>query len=434
VNASDRRLTPIELITYAAGAAIALVGIVAPRRIWAFPVDGLPPLALPVLVLVALGAALWSRAQLSARRERAPLHGVAVFAIAALVLWLLRCRMTYGDARTVERLVGDGVLFVKREPLSPAVFVLVHRSLGGVFGWTPVVSVQVVNTLAGAFGVVVLVGLARRIAGRAAAPAAVVLVGCGSVQLFAGYVEMYTLSTVCMLAGLACGLDALAGRRGPIAAFALWTLSCMFHLSGVVFLPAMLWLAYHAGLRRFDRRALVAGLRLASVTVVPAIALYVVMRWVGYEGAGEPGMGGGDGGMFVPLFELSGMTRYLMFRPAHLLAIANEQLLVAPLGIVTMLAGAACALRRRRLEPAPVYLGLVAAGFLLLTVTWNPDFGPLKDWDLFGPVGFYLGVAGVALLAAHLRDEPARLHALLWFVAIVNVSRALPFVLYNAGM
>lgn len=111
-----------------------------------------------------------------------------------------------------------------------------------------------------------------------------------------------------------------------------------------------------------------------------------------------------------------------------------------------VLAGTAFALRgarwRRWRTPdarglpfvAHVYLGLIATSFLALTVIWNPDFGPLKDWDLFAPVGFYLGVSGIALLARHLADEPERLNAVLWFVAIVNLSRALPFVLYNAGL
>lgn len=440
------RLTPIEATTYAAGAMVAVLGIASPPQIWAFPVAGLSPLVPPLLVLAALGAALWSRVHPAPRRERASMHPVVTFAIAAVVLWLLRSTELYGDAKNVRRLVGEGALFIKREPLATTLFVLVHRTFGSVLGWAPIVSIQVVNTLAGALGVVVLAGLARRIAGRASAPAIVALVGCGAVQLFAGYVELYTLSTVCMLASLACGLDALAGRRDLVVAFGLWTLSCMFHLSGIVFLPAMLWLAYHAGFRRPGSRALATSIRLAAVTVVPALVLYVAMRWVGYAGADETGVGGGDGGMFVPLFELTGMTRYLMLRPGHLLAIANEQLLVAPLGIVMVLGGTLFALHRGRWRTwrtpdtrglplvAQFYLGLISTGFLALTVIWNPDFGPLKDWDLFGPVGFYLGVSGIALLARHLDDEPEHLNALLWFVAIVNVSRALPFVLYNAGL
>jgi hypothetical protein len=83
---------------------------------------------------------------------------------------------------------------------------------------------------------------------------------------------------------------------------------------------------------------------------------------------------------------------------------------------------------------ALVYLGLVASAFFALTVIWNPDLGALMDWDLFGPVGFYLTICGIALLARQLGDEPARLSAVLWVVAAVHLSRGLPFVLHNAGL
>lgn len=425
------RVTPIEAVAYAAGVGIAVLELIAPRGIWSFPVRGLPSVVFPAAVLAMLVAAWSSR---TPPAERPPARAPVVFAIAVIVLWLVRCRELYGDAMHVESLVYGGVVFVKREPLMPAVFLLAHRAIGAPFGWNPLVTIQLVDTIAGALGILALLALARRIAGPARVPAAAALVGCGAVQLFAGYVELYTLSTVCMLASLVCGLDALAGRRGPVPAFALWTLSCMFHLSGLVFVPAMVWLGLRTG-----RRSVV---RILAVTVAPAIALYVAMRCLGYAGADEAGFGGGDGHMFVPLFEQSGLAHYLMLRPQHLLAIANEQLLVAPLGLVLVVAGAlGGGWRGKRTGPAAalgidahVYLGLVASAFFGLTVIWNPDFGPLRDWDLFGPVGFYLTICGVALLARALADQPARLHALLWFVAAVHLSRALPFVLSNAGL
>ncbi len=151
--------------------------------------------------------------------------------------------------------------------------------------------------------------------------------------------------------------------------------------------------------------------------------------------------------MFVPLFAKEGMSQYLFFRAQHLSAIANQQMLVAPLGILVVVAGTVGVLRGGRWRAwreastasglgfdAQFYLGLVATGYLALTLIWNPDLGALRDWDLFGPVGFYLNLWGVALLARHFGGEPRRLTALLAFVAVVNLSRALPFLLHNAGL
>lgn len=412
-----QRLSPVELAIYVAGVAIAAVELIAPAGVWSFPPRALPLVVFPITIVAALAVALLYHPPLRPVGRRWP--ALAIYIVAAIALWLLRTRELCGDGMVVERLVYEGQWFVKREPLTPAVYLAAQRAFGNVLGWNPLETVRVVNTLAGAAGVVALVQLARRIAPDARAAATVALVGSAATQLFAGYIELYTLSTVCMLWSIVLGLDALAGKRRSEPACALWTLSCMFHLSGLVFVPAIAWLAWHT--RRW--------LAVAAVTVLPAIALALVMHATGYAGADEAGFGGGDGQMFVPLFELHGLSRYLMLRPAHLLAIANEQLLVAPLGLVMLLAG----LRGAR-DRTLIYLVLIGAGFFALTVIWNPDYGPLRDWDLFGPVGFYLAIAGIALVAHRLAAEPRRLAALLWFVAIVQLSRALPFVLHNANL
>jgi hypothetical protein len=442
-------MKPLELAIYTTGVVVAGLALLAPQPVWRFDVGVVPAWSFTAMVSVALCTALVLRQ----RRDNAVSGGAAesrnvhpswttqilTFAVAAACLWLVRCERIYGDAQAITGFITEGVLFHKREPLSPTLFLLAHRSVGAALGWEPRLTIQVVNTLAGALGVVALVGIARRITGpgHVGRAATAVLVSSGAIQLFAGYVENYTIPTVCMLYSIAFGLDALAGRREFSAAVGLWVASCMFHLGGLVLLPAMAWLVWQAW--RGDTRG--SMLRLLSVTILPALVLYALMHYLGFHRSEERGFGGGDGLMFVPVFEQSGMSQYLLFRPAHLLAIANQQLLVAPLGIVMFVAGVICALRRRPwraliAEPsgsALVFLGLVAGGFLCLTLIWNPDLGPLRDWDLFGPVGFYLNIFGVALIAHQLRSSPRAMIAMLWFVAAVNLSRALPFVLHNAG-
>jgi len=414
-----QRLSPVEIAIFVAGAGVAVLELIAPAGLWSFPLRALPLVVFPITVLAALAAALFYAPPPRAPHRRWP--SWAIYALAAVALWLLRTRELYGDGMVVERLVYEGQWFVKREPLTPTIYLAAQRAFGNALDWNPLETVRVVNTLAGAAGIVALVQLARRIAPATRAAAATALVGSAATQLFAGYIELYTLSTVCMLWSIVLGIDALSPqrKRQPAPACALWMLSCMFHLSGLVFVPAIAWLAWHT--RRW--------LAIAAVTLLPALALALVMHATGYAGADETGFGGGDGQMFVPLFELHGLSRYLFLRPAHLLAIANEQLLVAPLGLVMLLAG----LRTAR-DRTLIYLVLIGTGFFALTVIWNPDYGPLRDWDLFGPVGFYLTLAGIAVVAHRLATEPRRLAAVLWFVAIVQLSRSLPFVLHNANL
>jgi hypothetical protein len=451
-------LTPLESLVFVGGLVVAGVAAFPPPGLWKFAVRGVPAWSFPVLVVLALVAALWARRGASAPgstpperpRARRLALGLGAFALAAVALWALRCQKLYGDGGAITGFVTQGVLFHKREPLSPTVFLLVQRGLGDALGWAPRETIQIVNTLAGALGVLALLGLARRIAGFARGPrlaASVALVGCGAIQLFAGYVENYTLPTVCMLGSLVFGLDALAGRGGLTRAFFLWTLACMFHLSGIVFAPAMLWLLFHAGWGG-DLRRIPAGRRCGcsasrwgprwcwarswrtSVSTAPRSRVSAAAT-AACSCRSSPKRACRSTCSSARSTCRPSPTSRCSWRPWH------------PRGRRRHGGGAAArpVAEWRAASTAPglgfdaqFYLGLVATGYLALTLIWNPDLGALRDWDLFGPVGFYLNLCGVALLARHFGGEPRRLTALLAFVAVVNLSRALPFLLHNAGL
>lgn len=105
--------------------------------------------------------------------------------------------------------------------------------------------------------------------------------------------------------------------------------------------------------------------------------------------------GGGDGRMFVPLFEVT--TRwehYTMFSWAHLLDWLNMQMLTAPVtlgGLVIV--GASLGMNSqsataKRAETSSernevVFLALCTGLYWLFTWVWNPDYGGQRDWDLF---------------------------------------------------
>jgi hypothetical protein len=97
--------------------------------------------------------------------------------------------------------------------------------------------------------------------------------------------------------------------------------------------------------------------------------------------------GGGDRRWFVPLFRTTTkFEHYTMFSLGHLRDIANEQLLVAPTILPGLILVAILAWSRlQRRDPVLRLLVLMAVCYLLLAVTWNPDYGGQRDWDLFAP-------------------------------------------------
>jgi hypothetical protein len=202
---------------------------------------------------------------------------------------------------------------------------------------------------------------------------------------------------------LPAALLALAMWMHPLAAFLLPTL------------PAAL------ALRRdtFRNTLRDAGAMLGAGLLVSALVASVFLwegysweRWVVARGQ----LGGVDPGLFKPLLEAAGPNEYYPILSAqHLGAVAQQQLLVAPLSLaVCVLAWIAF---RGRWQAARREIALVAVATLsalLFSVTWNPDLGARRDWDLLSLPPIPLGLLAGALLASGWpldRDDATRPHA-----------------------
>jgi hypothetical protein len=459
-SAQPRMGTLPERTLWVASIGAASAATFGVRHLWRWPQKALDPWWLLLWVVLAVLSApvlvrAYRRLEFGPRMPRTipwRLFGVALGLGLVVLLsgWLyeLRPKRFYGDAGAVVRFVKRGDWFHKREPLSPAFFLGFHRLYGEGQGWRAIDSVHVVTAIAGAFGLWAillwgqLIADRRRLLGFAAFFA---VATAGTFQLFAGYIENYTVPTVFALWSLYFGTRAYVQGGSVIPAAVCFTLGAMTHLSVLTLGPGLAWLVLH---RHYDADAASGKLRqlfslktlsLLSVTIVPAIALYFVMEHVGYLRANEDGFGGGDGLMFVPWSAKEGMSRYLFFDTKHLRAIVNLQMLVAPVALITAVAFGLGFVKtswtNRRSRPVPEgllpFLALSALGYFALTLIWNPDLGAKRDWDLFGPVGYYLSILAVATVVRYFKDRPGRAFAALLVIGAVNLTRTLPFVLHN---
>ncbi len=116
-----------------------------------------------------------------------------------------------------------------------------------------------------------------------------------------------------------------------------------FHPSSIWLVPSLLYLLY-AGMVGTTGRAARRGRLLASIAapyLVVGVGVLLLME-AGGHGAGAllgaDAPGGGDKRWFVPLFEATTKwEHYTMFSWAHLLDIANEEMLVAPVVLPSLL-------------------------------------------------------------------------------------------------
>jgi hypothetical protein len=104
----------------------------------------------------------------------------------------------------------------------------------------------------------------------------------------------------------------------------------------------------------------------------------------------------------IELFQtVTRLEYYTYFSLPHLGAVIQEQLLIAPLALLTIcIIGVAAWPGVRKLAgavPALITLAVGAASMFFFTISWNPDLGPRDDWDLLG-----LSALPLTLLAAYL--------------------------------
>jgi hypothetical protein len=356
----------------------------------------------------------------------------AVVAGALLVFSLFPVQYSEGDSSEFDQKIPKGAIWRERELLD---FYLKARLWRLLEAWLPRPSqlYALVATLAGGVYVAgaLLLGRALGRTRREGWVLAVGLCAIGNILLFFGYVESYALVQVASLFVLWACWQYAQGRLSFGAVGALATLAPLFHGSALWWGPAVLaaWLVRAARLPRATRwrTALREGAEGVAVGAAMILVLFSVMVIDGYDlerfHTGLAEMGGADGRTMMPLFTLvSPYEHYPYFSWAHLGAIVQEQLLTAPLALITIgivLALAWPGVRRMAgAVPGLVALAVAGAAMFFYSTAWNPDLGPRSDWDLLSLSALPLTLLAVYLL---LRLPPGRARRLA-LTAYLSVS------------
>jgi hypothetical protein len=385
--------------------AVALVGLhlAAPRlgevNAWGlWPATVLPPAWRWGLALLVV-AAVWAGPKLPVPRWRppGPWARIGVALAAGVLFYLFRLRhLRWGDAYILVNAIPHPdvrLTYVWQAPLD----VYLHARLWALgnawFGWPdPMPVYWIIGALAGVAFVWTLLGLAAWLGRNTVERILIVglIATLGTMQLFFGYVENYSIMTLGVLVYLWLALRALKGEVGLVWPAAALALTNAFHPSTLALAPSLLLLAWQRdrlGVEASRWRAL-AGLIVPYALVGAGVLALMTAGGHGLDAlAGADYPGGGDRRWFVPLFTVqTRWEHYTMFSLGHLADIVNQQLLVAPViwpGLILCAALAGWRVPWR--DPAFRLLAAMAGGYLLLILTWNPDYGGQRDWDLFAP-------------------------------------------------
>jgi hypothetical protein len=279
----------------------------------------------------------------------------------------------------------------------------------------------------------------------------------GSVQLFFGYIENYTLISLGLILTLYLGVRCLRGEISLAWPSLTLSITNAFHPSTAILWPAMGYVAWRvaghqssAGASTPQRRGRPSEW---AKLILPPILVFAALSALMASGGHGPGAmlvddrpGGADSIPFVPLFQVTTeWQHYTMFSLAHLLDWANEHFLISPFGLPLLLLALVSRLTRQTSAERPggdegiiPFVTIASLVYLFLTFVWNPDYGGRKDWDLFAPSAFvYTSLAAYLLIRHYVgdqRESPERKYALAQVARLLIAASALhtiAWIYYN---
>jgi len=350
-------------------------------------------------------------------------------------LWLSLAAASVGwGLREQNYFMGDGLALIENvckpfylhpnEPLDFFTHQLFHRLLGLIGLQDGALAYALLAVLL----LPVFLWLALRMAvllcpvSRERTAVFMILAFSGTLQLFLGYVESYTLVNlfVCLFLYLGIKLLSEGGGGHPWALSAAAVLAALSHLSAVMLLPAMLfvWLYSH---RTAERRASSA----MSRDFIIILALFVLGALVGLLLFNPRGL--------TPLWpsRLSDQAPFTLYDPRYLGFKFNLLLMIAP---ATFLLTASVLGGWRRLErserPVFYFLLLSAVGTLFFFFSANAMLG-IRDWDLLCLPALPF-TAFSAWVFLHLRRAAPGRPLWLGVLALTAAAQILAFARINA--
>jgi Flp pilus assembly protein TadD len=357
------------------------------------------------------------RADSARNRVRQPGRDIAIAGAAAVIFWLVRTPYHFlGDGRLMIRLLDQGRWFHATSPLDRLLhhgFLLAARPL---LGWDAALVYAVLSVVAGFAFTLAALRLGTILRHRLFVTTA--LLSLGTVELFLGYAESYSLATAAILVYVVLALDHLSGHRRFVWVGAALAIGVALHSALLFLVPSFVYLMLGKREKDAGRRPphLLPGIAFLGLILVLVVA--VLLRGTG-------------GLMLLPIWS-RGNAQYALVSWQHLVDFLNEQILVSPLAWIGLI-GFVYAFRRdaalrnsRRFR----FLLIASAFPLLASFLIRPDLGGSRDWDLWSMGSLAYVVTVIAWMAHGMaRHREARFAA--YTLVVVGAFHIFPWVASN---
>jgi hypothetical protein len=238
------------------------------------------------------------------------------------------------------------------------------------FGWSVVLSYQVLSAAAGAVFVFLMLTWCRRVVSQHWPLAFLACVSGGYMQLFFGDVENYTLVTTIVMGYFLASLRTIDAHSSIVYPAILLALALTFHLEAGFLVPSLAYLLLVAFKRGQGLQSLVALTAFALVVAATLLFFHVEGLPIGDLIRHSHAFGGG--GPFWQMLVTPSREYYWQ--------IANLAFLLVPASVILL---ALIAYRRIPLDAVNEHLVVASAGMSALVIGWKAQLGVYNDWNLF---------------------------------------------------
>jgi len=352
----------------------------------------------------------------------------ALSLLSLIPFWLMRSKTPLlGDGYIRAHDIGIGRLIEITEPLDFYLHLLISR----VFGWDGATTYMVLSCIAGA-SYIFLTLLICDVLGKDGKEKLFIFLiwfTMGANQLFFGYIESYTFMYTILCAYLLFSIRYLKQQGRFVLPCLFFLIACCFHLSALVVLPSLFYLAWikpSASIRGEARRFKFSNIMgLTVVLSLLAIGFYLLKTYIPEAST--------DSFLIYPFGD--GESFYSFFSLAHLLDFLNHQLLISPLIWVLWLVPLVFFRKESDFKENIVkFLLLTIIGSFAFALFIDPKLGYARDWDLFAFTGLGITFWGIYLTINICRKmkmvELSRLTLIIFVTASIFT---LPWIWTNAS-
>ena len=333
----------------------------------------------PARYALCAGVVLMAALALGSTTARVPVDHPAVAAVTAAlsfpVFFLLRTNFLNSDGNMLAPKIETGVSLVGAHLthdellelfLHSRVWYYTHRW----WGWSVVLSYQVVSCLAGAVFLYGVIRLARRVSPGAPWLFVAGALAGGYMQLFFGDIENYTVTAALAIFYVLAACRFLAGEVGVWLPTVVLAVATCFHLEAGWLMPSLLYLFAKSRDRRGDLREVRTSAALGAAILAATLVYFhfhgLPLRQFVSSHAGHALRMNGVFAVGVPLhYYVEQLNLLLLLCPA-----------------VGMLLPLAVWHRHDRDEPT-TFLAVSAGSLLLFQAIWKAQLGVYEDWNLY---------------------------------------------------